>query len=190
MFVMPAFEAMSCDQVDCTDGLAEGLAAAAGEKSLVRKMFLNGSLDVFRECRLTNCVKAWRRAAMERAVMAVGDAWKPQVQLASGSQRSAWVMWLRSCFRAAVLHPGVYQLDAPTFIPRCHADCNKGLHYAVDYRRWLGPTGDTQYEVSFAQGMEPWYIGHRSLLPLYDVRFIGFGFNKQLQVRLLSATAL
>lgn len=32
------------------------------------------------------------------------------------------------------------------------------------------------------QGAEPWYIGHRALLPLYDERFVGYGFNKQMQV--------
>lgn len=49
MLVMPTFEAVSCGRSNCSDGLAEGLAAAAGDKGLVRSMFLNGSLDVFRE---------------------------------------------------------------------------------------------------------------------------------------------
>lgn len=50
LLVLPAFEAKSCRQPACADGIAEGLAAARGPKELVTAMFKNGSLDVFREC--------------------------------------------------------------------------------------------------------------------------------------------
>lgn len=49
LLVLPAFEARSCSQEDCADGLTEGLAAAQGPKELAIAMFKNGSLDVFRE---------------------------------------------------------------------------------------------------------------------------------------------
>ncbi|GFH22586.1 uncharacterized protein HaLaN_20070 [Haematococcus lacustris] len=37
-------------------------------------------------------------------------------------------------------------------------------------------------QAPYAPISEPWYIGHGALLPWYDVRFKGFGFNKQMQV--------
>ncbi|KAL6758509.1 glycosyl-transferase for dystroglycan-domain-containing protein [Haematococcus lacustris] len=60
--------------------------------------------------------------------------------------------------------------------------CDRATHYNVDFRRWLRAKKFTSYEVPYAPVSEPWYIGHRALLPWYDVRFKGFGFNKQMQV--------
>ncbi|KAJ9511282.1 hypothetical protein QJQ45_017133 [Haematococcus lacustris] len=61
--------------------------------------------------------------------------------------------------------------------------CDRATHYNVDFRRWLRAKKFTSYEVPYAPVSEPWYIGHRALLPWYDVRFKGFGFNKQMQVQ-------
>ncbi len=61
------------------------------------------------------------------------------------------------------------------------ADCSKGTHWLVDYKHWF--ESSEAYEVRYAHGAEPWFIGHKSLVPWYDTRFKGFGFNKQLQVR-------
>lgn len=58
--------------------------------------------------------------------------------------------------------------------------CNKGLHFSTDYMRWL--RSQHSFQIPYVQGAEPWYIGHRSIIPFYDNRFVGFGFNKQLQV--------
>jgi hypothetical protein len=49
LLIPPAMEAKKCDSEGCPDGVAEGLAAAFGDKALVHTMFKNGSLDTFRE---------------------------------------------------------------------------------------------------------------------------------------------
>ncbi|KAJ9520864.1 hypothetical protein QJQ45_014017, partial [Haematococcus lacustris] len=61
--------------------------------------------------------------------------------------------------------------------------CNRATHNNVDFRRWLRAKKFTSYEAPYAPVSEPWYIGHRALLPWYDVPFKGFGFNKQMQAQ-------
>jgi hypothetical protein len=49
LLIPPAMEAKKCGSEGCPDGVAEGLAAAHGDKDLVHTMFKNGSLDTFRK---------------------------------------------------------------------------------------------------------------------------------------------
>ena len=44
---------------------------------------------------------------------------------------------------------------------------------ATDYKRWL--TATTPYEIAFESGYEPYGIVARPRLPLFDVRFRGYG---------------
>lgn len=49
-------------------------------------------------------------------------------------------------------------------------------HGPTDFARWA--TANEKYEVEYAQSFEPYVIGSRSTLPIYDERFRGYGHNK------------
>ncbi|GFH24400.1 glycosyltransferase-like protein LARGE2 [Haematococcus lacustris] len=53
-------------------------------------------------------------------------------------------------------------------------------HNATDTMRWL--TSDQAYPIAYQINYEPWYIASRALMPPYDVRFRGYGWNKVAQV--------
>ncbi|EFJ45024.1 hypothetical protein VOLCADRAFT_94735 [Volvox carteri f. nagariensis] len=49
-------------------------------------------------------------------------------------------------------------------------------HAATNFSRWLD--SDVPYTVPYEVNYEPWFIGSRALMPPYDVRFRGYGWNK------------
>ncbi|GFR39664.1 hypothetical protein Agub_g135, partial [Astrephomene gubernaculifera] len=53
-------------------------------------------------------------------------------------------------------------------------------HSATNFTRWL--QADLPYDVAYEINYEPWFIMSRRLIPPYDVRFRGYGWNKVQQV--------
>ncbi|XP_065647225.1 xylosyl- and glucuronyltransferase LARGE2s isoform X2 [Hydra vulgaris] len=49
-------------------------------------------------------------------------------------------------------------------------------HAATDFQRWK--TSSTDYEVRWEVDFEPYILVKKSSVPLYDMRFVGFGWNK------------
>lgn len=49
-------------------------------------------------------------------------------------------------------------------------------HAATNYRKWVNAT--SPYRIQHRRGYEPWFLAHWQHMPLYDVRFRGYGFNK------------
>ena len=53
----------------------------------------------------------------------------------------------------------------------------KGV-FATDYSRWLKTAPGTHFQVAHQEGWEPYVMVARERVPLYDNRFVGYGYNK------------
>ncbi|XP_040569954.1 xylosyl- and glucuronyltransferase LARGE2s isoform X1 [Lepeophtheirus salmonis] len=49
-------------------------------------------------------------------------------------------------------------------------------HSATDYGKWR--TATSPYKIQWAEDFEPYIVVHKDLVPKYDTRFVGFGWNK------------
>lgn len=52
---------------------------------------------------------------------------------------------------------------------------------ATDYLKWS--TATELYPIVPEECYEPWFIAERTTYPLFDVRYRGYGYNKQSQVQ-------
>eukprot|EP00096_Caligus_rogercresseyi_P012646 TRINITY_DN5364_c0_g1_i1.p1 TRINITY_DN5364_c0_g1~~TRINITY_DN5364_c0_g1_i1.p1 ORF type:complete len:743 (+),score=142.12 TRINITY_DN5364_c0_g1_i1:258-2231(+) len=49
-------------------------------------------------------------------------------------------------------------------------------HSATDFGKWR--TATSPYKIQWAEDFEPYVMVHKDLIPKYDTRFVGFGWNK------------
>ena len=70
-----------------------------------------------------------------------------------------------------------------------HSWCNVCYNF-YDYEKWLNlvETTDTKvgYEVQYKLSFEPYFLASNKILPYYDIRFRGYGYNKVVHALLLA----
>ena len=49
-------------------------------------------------------------------------------------------------------------------------------HIPTNYSQWSRT--DSPYQVTYAEGYEPYVLAYREFVPQYDERFRGYGMNK------------
>ena len=66
-------------------------------------------------------------------------------------------------------------LDEGTLFTFRYHEWTRG-HDATNYGKWR--TATTPYKVQWEADFEPYVVLPKSLVPAYDLRFVGFGWNK------------
>jgi len=69
----------------------------------------------------------------------------------------------------------VKRLDLGTVLTFRYQDWPRG-HEATNFVRWR--TSTQPYSVAWTEAFEPYVVVHRSSVPNFDTRFVGFGWNK------------